>query len=143
MFVVLGKDLFVVQISIQKYYWWRLTYHWYVHVRIGLFLACLLLLATIQLNYWTRLADDTLWNPLLKFFRSWIQCTWAGSNLLLYQPFKIILSLKTITLWHKRWQLFSSVAWKEITKATFLVQMVLIAVALTSYRGACLELNFL
>ena len=110
---------------------WRTT-DMYIWELVYLFLACLLMLATIQLNYWTRLADNTLWDLLSKFFRSWIQCTWAGSNLLFYQPFKIILSLKTITWWHRRWQLFSPVAWREITKATFVVQMVLIAIALTS-----------
>ena len=38
--------------------------------------------------------------------------------------------MKTITLWQKGWQFFSPFAWREITKATFVVQMVLILFSL-------------
>ena len=62
MFVVLGKDLFVVQISIQNYYW-------YIETDVPLICACenwfTLGLPFIVSNYSAELLDETgRWHPL-------------------------------------------------------------------------------
>ena len=76
MFVVLGKDWFVVQISNKKTMIkfpfrtindkdWRTTdMHVHVYKRVSLFLASILMLAIIQLNCWMTSSEISLtWDP--------------------------------------------------------------------------------